>query len=228
LTDTTHSVEFNFDHQQSRKSENRKSYQNSYSQNNQKSINLKSTPLLLFFVVAIRRRGKINIQCIFKFLHIIACSNFSFIMTSKPTTASSSSLDGANSNGENSSGKRKPDSGNNRKIFYTTCREGMAEEYMQRHNEIPPEVCAGLRTAGVASLSIHRLPGTNILVLTIDKAGSNLDLERATGPGSAYRKNPICNKWEVDMETQYHNGWLELEEIHSSNVEWNRSLGLIS
>ncbi len=123
--------------------------------------------------------------------------------------------------------KRIPDPGNTRKVFYTTCREGMVEEYIQRHNEIPPEVCAGLRTAGVSFLSIHRLPGTNVLVLTIDKAGSSLDLEKATGPGSAYRENPICQKWEVDMETQYHNGWTEMAEIHSSNVEWNKSLGLI-
>ncbi len=129
---------------------------------------------------------------------------------------------------ENSCERRKPDPGNTRKVFYTTCREGMIEEYIKRHNEIPPEVCAGLRTAGVSFLSIHRLPGTNVLVLTIDKAGSSLDLEKATGPGSLYRKNPICHKWEVDMETQYHNGWTEMEEIHSSNVEWNTSLGLIS
>ena len=122
--------------------------------------------------------------------------------------------------------ERKSDPGNNRKVLYTTCREGMVEEYIQRHNEIPPEVCAGLRTAGVASLSIHRLPGTNVLILTIETAGCNLDLERSTGTGSEYRKNPICHEWEVDMETRYHNGWTELEEIHSSNVEWNRSLGL--
>lgn len=141
---------------------------------------------------------------------------------------SSSMLGKGNPDEGNSYEKRKPDPGNTRKVFYTTCREGMIEEYMQRHNEIPPEVCAGLRTAGVSFLSIHCLPGTNVLVLTIDKAGSKLDLERATGPGSVYRENPICHKWEVDMETQYHNGWIELEEIHSSSVEWNRSLGLVS
>ena len=149
--------------------------------------------------------------------------------TNNSTTAVCSPIEGCNSDEKVvlEKQKRKPNPGNTRKVFHTTCREGMAEEYIQRHNEIPPEVCAGLRTAGVASLSIHRLPGTSVLVLTIEMAGCNLDLERATGPGSAYRKNnPICHKWEVDMETQYHNGWSELEEIHSSNVEWNRSLGL--
>lgn len=124
------------------------------------------------------------------------------------------------------SNQRKADPGNTRRVFYTTCREGMVEKYIQRHDEIPPEVCAGLRTAGVVSLSIHRLFGTNVLVLTIETAGSNLDLGKATGPGSVYRENPICNQWEIDMETQYHNGWTEMEEIHSSTVEWNRSLGL--
>lgn len=130
------------------------------------------------------------------------------------------------SSGEKSLKMRRPDPGNTRKVFYTTCREGMVDEYIQRHNEIPPEVCAGLRTAGISHLSIHRLPGTNILILTIERAGSNLDLEKATGPGSIYRENPICHRWEVDMETQYHNGWTEMEEIHSSDVEWNKSLGL--
>mmetsp|Transcript_16465 Transcript_16465/g.33839 ORF Transcript_16465/g.33839 Transcript_16465/m.33839 type:complete len:150 (-) Transcript_16465:192-641(-) len=128
---------------------------------------------------------------------------------------------------DESTEKRKPDPGNNRKVFYTTCREGMVDKYIRRHNEIPPEVCAGLRTAGIVSLSISRLPGTDVLVLSIEKAGSGLDLNKAIGPSSAYRENPICHKWEVDMETQYHNGWTELQEIHSSDVEWNRSLGLV-
>ena len=149
-------------------------------------------------------------------------------MADSAKSASSSTLDTGNPDGEDFVEKRKPDPGNTRKVFYTTCREGMVEEYIQRHNNIPPEVCAGLRIAGVSFLSIHRLPGTNVIVLTIDKAGSTLDLEKATGPGSIYRENPICHKWEVNMETQYHNGWTELEEIHSSDVEWNRSLGLIS
>jgi len=123
--------------------------------------------------------------------------------------------------------KRKYASGNSRKVFYTTCREGMIEDYINRHNNIPPEVCAGLRTAGIMLLSINRLPGTNVIILSIEMAGcGTLDLERATGPSSAYRKNNICDQWEVEMETHYHNGWTELEEIHSSDVEWNRSLNL--
>jgi len=76
-------------------------------------------------------------------------------------------------------------------------------------------------------LSINRLPGTNVIILSIEMAGcGTLDLERATGPSSAYRKNKTCDQWEVEMETQYHNGWTELEEIHSSDVEWNQSLSL--
>ena len=27
-------------------------------------------------------------------------------------------------------------------------------------------------------------------------------------------------------ERRYHYGWTELEEVHSSDVEWNKSLGL--
>ena len=123
--------------------------------------------------------------------------------------------------------KRKSAPGNARKVFHTTCREGMIEKYINRHNNIPPEVCAGLRIAGITYLSIKRLPETDILVLSMELVGcGQLDLEKATGPGSTYRKNNICCQWEIDMETQYHNGWTELEEIHSSDVEWNQSLGL--
>ncbi len=77
----------------------------------------------------------------------------------------------------------------------------MVEAYIKRHDLIPPEVCAGLRTAGVTSLSIRRLPGTSTLVMTVDVAG-DVDFDKAVGPGSAYRKDPVCEKWEVDMETQ--------------------------
>ncbi|MGK3743568.1 MAG: L-rhamnose mutarotase [Bacillariaceae sp.] len=123
--------------------------------------------------------------------------------------------------------RRKSAPGNARKVFYTTCRGGMIEKYIDRHNNIPSEVCSGLRTAGITFLSINRLPKTNVLVLSMELAGcGQLDLQKATGPGSTYRKNNICCQWEIDMETQYHNGWTELEEIHSSDVEWNQSLGL--
>ena len=101
----------------------------------------------------------------------------------------------------------------------------MIDEYLKRHDEIPHEVCAGLRTAGVQYLSIRRLPQTSTLVMIVDVSG-DVDFSQAVGPGSAYRKDPVCEKWEVDMMTKYHCGWTELEEVHSSNREWNKSLGL--
>ena len=81
---------------------------------------------------------------------------------------------------------RTPDPGNNRQVLYTTLCEGMLEDYIQRHNEIPSEVVEGLRTAGVQILSLNHLPGTNVLVLTFDTAGSNLEEKNMQRVGGGY------------------------------------------
>ena len=47
-------------------------------------------------------------------------------------------------------------------------------------DNIWPEVCAGLRAAGVSQLTIFNAPGTNTLVMHITTAG-NIDLGAATG-----------------------------------------------
>ena len=85
--------------------------------------------------------------------------------------------------------------------FTTTVLEGKMDEYVRYHDEIWPEVCRGLRRAGVVSLRIYRLPGTSTLVMNI-ATPVGLDLGAATGPGSPYREgNARCREWEELMDT---------------------------
>lgn len=113
-----------------------------------------------------------------------------------------------------------------RHVFTTQCKEGMLEKYKAMHDKIYPEVAAGLRKVGVTSLRIYNLPGTPTLVMEITTAG-NLDFAKAVGEGSAYRSsNERVKQWEEMMETKYHCGWTELNEIHSSEKHWNGALGL--
>eukprot|EP00948_MAST-09A_sp_MAST-9A-sp1_P001765 g1765.t1 len=112
-----------------------------------------------------------------------------------------------------------------RHCFLTNVKEGKLEEYLKRHDNIPPEVASGLRTAGVSSLVIYNLPKTNTIVMTIETNG-DIDLGKALGPGSNYRKNEICKKWEEEMDEAFHGGWTEMTNVHDSKVQWNKNLGL--
>ena len=84
-----------------------------------------------------------------------------------------------------------------------------------------------MNTIGVTALNIYRVPGTDNLVMSIQTAG-NVDLPKATGPGSKYREVARCKEWENFMENDFHGGWTQLTEVHSSDIEWNRALGLPS
>ena len=111
-----------------------------------------------------------------------------------------------------------------RHVFTTTVKPGKIEKYLEYHDNIWPEVAAGLRQAGVTQLHIYRVPNTDRLVLTIETAG--VDLGEATGPGSLYRTDPKCEEWETMMDADFHGGWTELTRVHSSDVEWNKALAL--
>jgi len=112
-----------------------------------------------------------------------------------------------------------------RYVMITEMKKGKEAEYKQYHDNIWPEVAAGLRTAGVASLRIYQRPGTRTIVLTAELSG--VDFDTATGPNSQYMKNKRCAEWENLMNAEFHGGWTLLEEIHSSEIQWNRSLGLV-
>eukprot|EP00050_Salpingoeca_kvevrii_P004181 m.245512 g.245512 ORF g.245512 m.245512 type:complete len:118 (-) comp10958_c0_seq2:135-488(-) len=114
-----------------------------------------------------------------------------------------------------------------RHCFFTEVKEGKIDEYINYHENIYPEVAAGLRVAGVTQLVIFRVPGTRRLIMTIETAG-DIDLAKATGPGSNYRANPRANEWETLMDADFHGGWTECEEIHASDVHWNKALKLPS
>jgi len=112
---------------------------------------------------------------------------------------------------------------NTRTCFITEIKPGKIDEYRRYHDNIFPEVVAGLRSAGVAQLTIFQLPGTSTLVMYIVTAGP-IDLGAATGPGSRYRMNPRCREWEELMDADFHGGWATMDEIHSSDVQWNRAM----
>ena len=112
-----------------------------------------------------------------------------------------------------------------RHCFYTEVKEGKLEEYLAHHDNIWPEVVAGLRVAGVTELTIFNVPGTNRLVMHISTSG-DLDLGKALGPGSKYREDPKCRQWEEMMDADFHGGWTEMHAVHSSDREWNKALDL--
>ena len=94
--------------------------------------------------------------------------------------------------------------------------------YVKYHDEIWPEVCRGLRAAGVNQLTIFRAPGTRTLFMYIVTAGAT-DMSEATGPGSRYREDPKCKEWEELMDADFHGGWTALDEVHSSDTTWVRA-----
>lgn len=114
-----------------------------------------------------------------------------------------------------------------RHTFVAECKKEKLQEYIDMHNKIYPEVVAGLRKVGVTSLRIYLVPGTSTLFMSIVTAG-NLDFVKAVGVGSQYRAEPRIKEWEEMMATDYHSGWTELKEIHSSEKHWNGALGLPS
>lgn len=104
-------------------------------------------------------------------------------------------------------------------------RDGKLEEYIRMHNNIYPEVQQGLRDCGVMQLTIFKsnLPGvdggTHICLYATTADG--IDLGEVTGKGSAYRKShKRVEEWETMMETEFHAGWVLMEEIHSSDTHW--------
>jgi L-rhamnose mutarotase len=111
-----------------------------------------------------------------------------------------------------------------RHVFLGTVKDGRMDEYLHHHDNIWPEVAAGLRVAGVTHLHIWRLGDSNTLVMTIETNGT--DLEEATGNGSLYRSDPRCDEWETLMDNMFAGGWIELSGIHASDKHWNHALAL--
>ncbi|KAH8075894.1 protein serine/threonine phosphatase [Aureococcus anophagefferens] len=58
--------------------------------------------------------------------------------------------------------------------FTTEVKEGKIDEYLKYHDEIWPDVAAGLRAAGVTQLTIFRVPDTRRLFMYITTAGDTV------------------------------------------------------
>mmetsp|Transcript_26335 Transcript_26335/g.85158 ORF Transcript_26335/g.85158 Transcript_26335/m.85158 type:complete len:115 (+) Transcript_26335:66-410(+) len=110
-----------------------------------------------------------------------------------------------------------------RYAFTTEVKEGKIDEYLKYHDEIWPDVAAGLRAAGVTQLTIFRVPDTRRLFMYITTAGDTV-MGEATGPGSRYRENAKCREWEEMMDADFHGGWTTLDEVHSSDTTWVSAL----
>merc|ERR1712087_296144 len=67
-------------------------------------------------------------------------------------------------------------------VFITQIKPGKFQEYKNFHDNIYPEVVAGLRQNGVNFLSIYKLPNTNTLVMTIETSWPIDDLSTNLGP----------------------------------------------
>ena len=70
-----------------------------------------------------------------------------------------------------------------RYCFITEVKEGKLDEYRHCHDNVFPEVAAGLRAAGMTQLTIFQAPGTNTIVVYITTAGP-IDLGKAVPPSS--------------------------------------------
>jgi len=69
--------------------------------------------------------------------------------------------------------------------------EGQKEEYKKRHNELWPELCQLLKSAGVSEYSIFLDEETNILFA----------FQKVSGEGSSQDlgNNPVVKKWWAYM-----------------------------
>eukprot|EP00428_Durinskia_dybowskii_P069126 CAMPEP_0170404754 /NCGR_PEP_ID=MMETSP0117_2-20130122/26804_1 /TAXON_ID=400756 /ORGANISM="Durinskia baltica, Strain CSIRO CS-38" /LENGTH=165 /DNA_ID=CAMNT_0010661799 /DNA_START=50 /DNA_END=543 /DNA_ORIENTATION=+ len=76
-----------------------------------------------------------------------------------------------------------------RHCFFTEVKDGRLQEYLDYHDNIYPEVAAGLRAAGVTQLTIFNVPCTRQLVMYIETAG-DLDFGRATGAWEQVQAGP--------------------------------------
>ena len=102
----------------------------------------------------------------------------------------------------------------NRFFMKATLHKEKEQAYIDEHDSIYPEVSNGLRAAGVVNLHIWK-DGLQLYMLIEMEDGKDLSV---FGDGSDYRKSsPRVVEWEDKMATEFHSGWTQLEEIHSSD-----------
>mmetsp|Transcript_12681 Transcript_12681/g.28108 ORF Transcript_12681/g.28108 Transcript_12681/m.28108 type:complete len:106 (+) Transcript_12681:388-705(+) len=95
-----------------------------------------------------------------------------------------------------------------------TLRPEKEQAYIDEHDNIYPEVSSGLKAAGVVNLHIWK-DGLSLYMLIEMKDGCDLSV---FGEGSEYRKSsPRVVEWEDKMATEFHGGWTQIQEVHSSD-----------
>jgi|TARA_B110000208_G_scaffold30453_1_gene40077 2-keto-4-pentenoate hydratase/2-oxohepta-3-ene-1,7-dioic acid hydratase in catechol pathway/L-rhamnose mutarotase len=113
-----------------------------------------------------------------------------------------------------------------RYMFTVEVKPECLASYKSHHDNIWPEVAAGLRRAGIAQLTTWQLGNSTRLFMYIETAG-DIDLGAAVGPGSTYREHAKCIEWENLMDSFFVGGdWTQMSEIHSDDIEWNAALSL--
>ena len=110
-----------------------------------------------------------------------------------------------------------------RYCFYTTVKAEKLDLYKDHHDNIFPEVAAGLRKAGVLELYIWRLTGTNQQVMYINMT---TPIAEALGEGSRYlTEDPVVPLWENLMKSFFEKDeWAGMDEIHASDKQWDLSV----
>ena len=92
------------------------------------------------------------------------------------------------------------------------------QAYIDEHDNIYPEVSQGLRAAGVVNLHIWK-DRLSLYMFVEMEGGKDLSI---LGKGSDYRNgSQRIKEWEEKMETDFHGGWTEVREIHSSD-NWGK------
>jgi len=103
-------------------------------------------------------------------------------------------------------------------LLKSTLKSGKEQQYIDEHNNIYPEVSSGLRSAGVLHLHIWK-DGLSLYMMIEMENGKDLTM---LGEGSEYRKSsPRVQEWELKMASEFHEGWTQIDEIHTSD-NWGK------
>ena len=112
---------------------------------------------------------------------------------------------------------------NGRFVFTTSVKSAdVLHEYIRRHNALKQDFAEVVRGLGVfvKSLSIYNIPKTLDLVMVVH-VSPGTDFLAMSGEGSEYRKELKVQEWETTMCSYFQgDGWVLLDEVHSSEVEW--------
>lgn len=99
-------------------------------------------------------------------------------------------------------------------LMTATLKRDKEQQYIDEHDNIYPEVTKGLRAEGITNLHIWK-DGLSLYLFIDMVDGKDLSV---LGVGSEYRNSSVrIQEWETKMETEFHSGWTEIKEIHSSD-----------